>query len=176
VGGELATAVVSITPTRRGRFFWAAWWTGAPSRAPFRSPDASNGGVASHEEALSAARAATKRALVEIDPRWARGWSRKLRGAAPFTEGEARALDQGTASSRVRKTVEPVRPQSVWDVLGIAPDATEAEIKVAFRRRAFETHPDRGGTDEAFRSVVDAHAKAIARRQQALRRPRKRSR
>ena len=25
----------SITPTQRRRFFWAAWWTGAPNYAPF---------------------------------------------------------------------------------------------------------------------------------------------
>src|SRR4029079_1450360 len=42
---ELASAVCSITLTQRRRFFWAAWWTAAPCEAPFRKPDASNGGA-----------------------------------------------------------------------------------------------------------------------------------
>src|SRR4051812_25508749 len=44
---DLTTAVCSITATQRRRFFWAAWWTGAPCHAPFRRPDAANGGARS---------------------------------------------------------------------------------------------------------------------------------
>ncbi len=162
---QLVAAMVSITPTRRGRFLWAAWWTGAPVRVPFRRPDASNGGAASHEDALREATAATKRTLVEIDPRWARGWSRILRGTSPFTDAEARALDAGEAPRKTPRATPGSTPaESVWSVLGIEPDATPEEIKLAFRARAFATHPDRGGTDEAFRAVVAAHIKALARR------------
>jgi curved DNA-binding protein CbpA len=89
----------------------------------------------------------------------------------PFSEAEARSMDGGEGRARSSSRSPSL---SVWDVLGIAPDASIDDIKLAFRRRAFETHPDRGGTDEAFRSVVDAHAKATARRKKTLRRPRKR--
>lgn len=126
---------------------------------------------------MRAARAETKRPLTEIDPRWARGWNRILRGVLPFTEAEARALDGDIHAPQTLRTANaPAAQRSVWDVLGITPDASPDEIKLAFRRRAFETHPDRGGSDEAFRSVVDAHTKAIARRQKALKKPRRRSR
>ena len=52
---DLATAVCSITPTQRRRYFWAAWWTSAPQHSPFRKPDASNGGARTPEEALAEA-------------------------------------------------------------------------------------------------------------------------
>lgn len=35
-----------------------------------------------------------------------------------------------------------------YDILGVGPDATQKEIKEAFRQRAFECHPDRVDADE----------------------------
>lgn len=49
-----------------------------------------------------------------------------------------------------------------YEILGVAADATEAELKAAYRRRVFETHPDRGGDAKQFRAVQDA-LDAIAR-------------
>jgi len=43
-------------------------------------------------------------------------------------------------------------PRSPFDVLGVAPDATPAEIRAAYRRRALELHPDRVGPDEQTRT------------------------
>jgi len=43
-----------------------------------------------------------------------------------------------------------------YDVLGVATDASFAEIKLAYRRCALSTHPDKGGTSESFRTVVVA--------------------
>jgi hypothetical protein len=77
---DLATAVCSITPTQRRRYFWAAWWTSAPQHSPFRKPDASNGGARSPEEALAEALRVAGRHLVVIEPYWARAWNRVLRG------------------------------------------------------------------------------------------------
>ena len=51
--------------------------------------------------------------------------------------------------------------ESPYDVLRVDPDADEAEVKRAFRRRAKETHPDQGGSPAAFREVVAAY-EAIA--------------
>ncbi|GEM_PF-6982064 len=50
----------------------------------------------------------------------------------------------------------PLRPH---EILGIAPDASVEEIKNAYRRRAFETHPDRNPDDDgaAFRAVAWAY-------------------
>lgn len=44
-----------------------------------------------------------------------------------------------------------------FDVLGVDPDADEAEIDQAYRRRVIETHPDQGGSAVAFQRVKAAY-------------------
>ncbi|HEX6245049.1 MAG TPA: hypothetical protein VFZ61_29210, partial [Polyangiales bacterium] len=68
---ELASAVVSVTRTQRGRYFWAAWWTGAPCLSPFRKPDAANGGSRSEADARAEAERVAARHLTPIEPYWA---------------------------------------------------------------------------------------------------------
>jgi hypothetical protein len=46
---------------------------------------------------------------------------------------------------------------SDYAVLGIRPGASAAEVKDAYRRKAKATHPDRGGSPEAFRVVQEAY-------------------
>lgn len=43
-----------------------------------------------------------------------------------------------------------------YEVLGVSPEASWAELRVAYRRRARQTHPDLGGSAEKFRAVQDA--------------------
>ena len=62
---------------------------------------------------------------------------------------------------------------SIWQLLGLSPQATVAEIRAAFRQRALLTHPDRGGDPEAFRALREAHDQALARRTRASKRPRR---
>ncbi|NOY44360.1 MAG: DnaJ domain-containing protein [Deltaproteobacteria bacterium] len=49
-----------------------------------------------------------------------------------------------------------------YAVLGVPPDATAEEIRRAYRRRAFELHPDRNGgspeAEEAFKELTEAYA------------------
>jgi hypothetical protein len=163
---ELFAAVVSIAPTRRRRFLWAAWWTAPPARAPFRKPDAAEGGARTREEALRHAERAAGRPLVQIEPLWARAWARVLMGLPPFTQTEDPAGDAP------RATREP-SPTSIWQTLGLTPHATVDEIRAAFRRQALLTHPDRGGDPEAFRALRRAHDEALARRARARKRPRR---
>ena len=47
---------------------------------------------------------------------------------------------------------------SHYDTLGIQPEATDDEIRAAYRRAAMKHHPDRGGSSEAFQAVHDAYA------------------
>jgi hypothetical protein len=163
---ELFAPVCSIAPTKRRRFLWAAWWTAPPSREPFREPDASRGGARTHDEALREAEKAAGRALVEIEPRWARAWSRVLVGEPPWSS---------------RATPDAVRPRpeatpegaSLWTILGVLPNATVPEIKRAFRQRAIETHPDQGGDAEAFRALRSAYARALLRREKDAKKPKK---
>lgn len=41
-------------------------------------------------------------------------------------------------------------------ILGVAPSATDDEIKTAFRRAAMRAHPDRGGSIAEFQKVNKA--------------------
>ena len=47
--------------------------------------------------------------------------------------------------------------QDPYSVLGIQPGASKDEAKKAFKRRAMETHPDRGGNEEEFKKVNEAY-------------------
>lgn len=162
----LAGAVCSIARTQRRRFFWAAWWTEPPAERPFRKPDASNGGAPTWEDALREAEHAAGRALSPIDSRWARAWMRALRGEPPIVDPPAGA-----------RSPEPARltRASVWAILNLEPGASTDEIKRAYRRRALETHPDRGGDAEIFRAVQSAYERAMNKRQKEQKRPKARS-
>ncbi|MFZ5896172.1 MAG: J domain-containing protein [Myxococcota bacterium] len=149
---SLFAPVCSITPTRRRRFLWAAWWTREPSRSPFVKPDAARGGARTREEALSEAEKAAGCRLTQIDGSWARAWARVLVGEAPFAEPSART----ERPKRLPGSREERRPTSAYQVLGIDSRASLEEIKRAYRKRALETHPDRGGSNEAFRAVQSA--------------------
>ena len=152
---ELSTAVCSITPTQRRRFFWAAWWTGAPRHAPFRKPDAASGGAKTREEALAAAQRAAGRHLTLIEPYWAHAWNRVLRGEAPPKPPSPRAPRPPRAATH---------PATAWEVLGLAPGADLDAIKRAYRQRALETHPDRGGDEARFLEIQRAYERLLARR------------
>jgi hypothetical protein len=172
----LFVASCSVTPTRRRRFMWVAWWTAAPAREPFRKPDAFSGGARSHEEALAQARRAAGVTLVEIEPSWARAWARVLIGRPPWglrAEGGAsssahsRSSARSTGATTDGANATTTTTTSIWETLGITARATADELKRAFRQRALATHPDRGGDAEAFRQVQRAFKEAerrIARR------------
>jgi hypothetical protein len=169
----LFVASCSVTTTRRRRFMWVAWWTAPPVREPFRKPDAFSGGARSHEEALAQARRAAGLSLVEIEPHWARAWTRVLLGRPPWgVRGERaasssahwRSPDHSTPAST---NATGATATSIWETLGITARATADDLKRAFRQRALATHPDRGGDAEAFRQVQRAFEEAqrrIARR------------
>lgn len=149
---ELASAVCSITRTQRGRYLWAAWWTGEPRVAPFRPPDASHGGLPTLEEALAQAEHRAERYLVLIEPYWARAWNRVLRGERP----PPRPLPPAARPPRLRLI-------SAWEHLGLAKGASLAEVKAAFRQRALLSHPDHGGDPDAFRALHAAYERLVER-------------
>lgn len=50
---------------------------------------------------------------------------------------------------------------SCWDVLGVKPDATTAEVNAAFRDKARAAHPDSGGSDDAMTELNRAREAAL---------------
>src|SRR3989338_252014 len=44
-----------------------------------------------------------------------------------------------------------------YEVLGISKSATQADIKAAFRKKALEHHPDKGGDTAKFKEVNEAY-------------------
>jgi hypothetical protein len=77
----------------------------------------------------------------------------------PFADAVA-AFEQGI----LRAALHVAREAPVWArVLHVAPDCSERELRAAFRRRAFETHPDRpGGSEIAFLEAQRALAAGLA--------------
>jgi hypothetical protein len=53
------------------------------------------------------------------------------------------------------------------EVLGVSRDASEEEVKNAFREKAKAVHSDTGGTNEAFKAVKDAKEKMLGEGQYA---------
>lgn len=47
--------------------------------------------------------------------------------------------------------------KNFYDVLGVSKDASEAEIKKAFRSLAVKYHPDSGGDEEKFKEISEAY-------------------
>ena len=52
---------------------------------------------------------------------------------------------------------QDVDTKEYYDVLGVDKDATSSEIKKAFRKLALKHHPDRGGDEELFKKITEAH-------------------
>ncbi len=53
--------------------------------------------------------------------------------------------------------IRPIRKSQSHEILGVDPDADEEEIKQAFRKKALETHPDKGGDPDEFKKVREAY-------------------
>lgn len=47
--------------------------------------------------------------------------------------------------------------QSFYDLLGVAKNASESDIKKAYRKKAVQHHPDKGGDEETFKAITRAY-------------------
>lgn len=147
----------SVTRTKRRRLLWAAWWSGPPEREPFRKPDAAEGGARSLDEARAEAERAAAQPLTQLDPSWARAWARVLQGEPPWPNAEPKR------TTAPRSDARPLPEVSVWAVLGLNARANAEDVKGAYRRKALELHPDRGGDAAQFRALHAAYEEALRR-------------
>jgi hypothetical protein len=152
----LTRAVYAIARTKRRRFLWCVWWSGEPTAKPFRPPDAWGGGAHTEEEAKALAEKAAGMPLELIDGHWAGAWKRVGAGLPAFPSRAARPT---AASSEER--AKPVDP---YALLGVDATASLEDLKVAFRKKALEHHPDHGGAPDLFMAVKRAYDNIVKRR------------
>jgi hypothetical protein len=85
------------------------------------------------------------------------GWA--LGGRLPFETPSAGELfddaPDGGAADDGQQSVE-----EAFELLDVAPGASDAELKAAYRERVKESHPDHGGDRETFERVREAYATA----------------
>jgi len=115
-------------------------------------PDAWGGGATTEEDARVLAERAAGMPLQQIDGHWAAGFKRLRAGLPPFVTPEQRV------ASPVDRPVDPHK------ILGVAANSTLDEIKAAFRKKALEHHPDRGGSAETFIALKRAYDSIVKRR------------
>lgn len=78
-------------------------------------------------------------------------WRRLYREVFASGAAGGRRRAQSSAPGVSREVREALR------VLGLKLGATWADVRRAYHQRAHQTHPDKGGTEEAFRVVRDAY-------------------
>ena len=61
---------------------------------------------------------------------------------------------RGDAKGKKAKKVDNDR---YYDLLGIGKEATDNDIKKAYRKKALKEHPDKGGDEEKFKEITKAH-------------------
>lgn len=67
-----------------------------------------------------------------------------------------------------------VKETEYYDRLNVAPSASDAEIRKAYKRAAVKNHPDKGGSQEAFAKLGEAYEGACgATRQRVFRQAKK---
>ncbi len=85
--------------------------------------------------------------------------------AALIAEGSAFAGSYRQSAfyqSRDAALGEATEPRlAAYEALGIGPPCTVGEIKEAYRRRAREAHPDRGGNPDDFRAIEAAYRRLL---------------
>jgi hypothetical protein len=68
-----------------------------------------------------------------------------------------------TAAETLQAFVALPQPKSCWEILGLAPGSTAAQIREAWRAKAPAAHPDRGGSTAAMAELNAARDDALSK-------------
>jgi hypothetical protein len=142
----------SIAETR-GRAVWSVWLGRKPTRDRFEPSDARGEAADVHAARLAAfgafsrARGVTRWA--EIDAIYAIADDRQARGVEPVFPGDKRRPAPEQLAPREL-------PDDLLDALGLAPPITLERARAAYKARALEVHPDRGGSHEQMSRLNQA--------------------
>jgi hypothetical protein len=85
-------------------------------------------------------------------------------GIADYADEILRRREQEEERARARARAalwSPFGPLSAFATLGLSSVATVEEIKAAYRRRAFQLHPDRGGDHSSMVQLNAAYEEAV---------------
>ena len=87
-----------------------------------------------------------------------------IRAVAKTIEA-VRGIDRWGASEMMERAFTAFEalppPRSCWDILGIRPGASEADISAAYRAKARSAHPDAGGSETAMSELNRARDEAL---------------
>ncbi|KAF8638763.1 hypothetical protein AX17_001979 [Amanita inopinata Kibby_2008] len=72
------------------------------------------------------------------------------------TEADVRGLRSELKKAEV--ALKRSKTKDYYKILGLSKDCTDSDIKKAYRRESLKHHPDKGGDEEKFKLVVEAHA------------------
>ncbi|KAH9947725.1 protein prenylyltransferase [Amylocystis lapponica] len=72
------------------------------------------------------------------------------------SDADVRALR--TELKKAEAALKRSKTKDYYKILGVSRDCTEVEIKKAYRKESLKHHPDKGGDEEKFKLVVEAHS------------------
>ncbi|KAF8448872.1 hypothetical protein L210DRAFT_3640505 [Boletus edulis BED1] len=77
---------------------------------------------------------------------------------AEFENADADARSLGIELRKAEAALKRSKTKDYYKILGVPRDCSDADIKKAYRRESLKHHPDKGGDEEKFKLVVEAHA------------------
>ncbi|KAJ3530602.1 hypothetical protein NM688_g7685 [Phlebia brevispora] len=84
-----------------------------------------------------------------------------FKSAIEYAENEGSDSDVRALRSELKKAevdLKRSKTKDYYKILGVSKESTEVEIKKAYRRESLKHHPDKGGDEEKFKLVVEAHS------------------